>query len=141
MKFTIWKVASSPSSVLYISTDTYRTYLFHQPVYLINALSTTVIIFFSFFPLSFRSRLSPLTSINDNTLTFYFSPFWNFHIFSKIIFLPRYFFSANSMVLRWSMGLLVQTQLFSPIPGQNENKLNLRIRFFLNYTAFISNRR
>lgn len=141
MKFTIWKVASSPSSVLYISTNSYRTYLFHQPVYLINALSTTVIVFFNFFPLSFRSRLSPLTSINDNTLTFYFSPFWNFHIFSKIIFLPRYFFSANSMVLRWSMGLLVQTQLFSPIPGQNENKLNLRIRFFLNYTAFISNRR
>lgn len=123
MKFTIWKVASSPSSVLYISTNTYRTYLFNQPLYLINALSTTVIVFFNFFPLSVRSRLSPLTSINDNTLTFYFSPFWNFHIFSKIIFLPRYFFSANSMVLRWSMGLLVQTQLFSPIPGQNEKNL------------------
>lgn len=141
MKFTIWKVASSPSSVLYISTDTYRTYLFHQPVYLINALSTTVIVFFNFFPLSFRSRLSPLSSNVNILRAFYFPPFWNFHIFSKIIFLPRYFFSANSMVLRWSMGLLVQTQLFSPIPGQNENKLNLRIRFFLNYTAFISNRR
>lgn len=59
MKFTIWKVASSPSSVLYISTDTYRTYLFHQPVYLINALSTTVIIFFYFFPLVLGADYHP----------------------------------------------------------------------------------
>lgn len=57
MKFTIWKVASSPSSVLYISTDTYRT--FHQPVYLINALSTTVIIFFNFFPLVLGADYHP----------------------------------------------------------------------------------
>ena len=35
--------------------------------------------------------------------------------------LPLYFFSANSMVLRCSIGLLVQTQLFSAIPGQGEN--------------------
>lgn len=72
MKFTIWKVASSPSSVLYISTNTCRTYLFNQPVYLINSLLTNSL--FLFFLMCYRCRLSPLTSNDDTLLTFNFFP-------------------------------------------------------------------
>lgn len=97
MKFTIWKVASSPSSVLYISTDTYRTYLFHQSVYLINALLTTVIIFFYFFPLVLGADYHPYLVM----ITFFVhSIFPHFEIF--IFFQKSYFYlGIFSLLILW----------------------------------------